>query len=215
MSGKIRILIADDQRLFAESLSYVIAASAPDMEVLGIAGDGVEAVAMAERLKPDLVLMDVRMPQMDGVDAARLILARLPALRVLMLSTFLDKDHIRSAVDHGARGYLLKDIKPAELVAAIRAVHGGATLFSNEVSRELGHGRAKGDGQADDPSLDAILSPREDRVAALMLKSYGNRQIAEHLGLSEQTVRNYISAIYFKLGVKDRFEFMRKASGSA
>lgn len=212
MSAKIRIMIADDQKLFAESLSYVIAGSADDMEVLGIASDGVQAVSLAERLKPDLVLMDVRMPEMDGVDAARLILARLPATRILMLSTFLDPDQARSAVAHGARGYLLKDMKPADLVEAIRAVHGGATLFSREVAGRMAAGeelRRRGEEE----SLDAVLSPRENQVAALMLKSFGNRQIAERLGLSEQTVRNYISAIYFKLGVKDRFEFMRKAGG--
>lgn len=212
MSGKITLMIADDQKLFAESLSYVISGSAEDMEVLGIAGDGVQAVSLAERLKPDVILMDVRMPEMDGTDAARLILARLPATRILMLSTFMDGDQARSAVAHGAQGYLLKDMKPTDLIEAIRAVHGGATLFSREVADHMAV-REEADRRKKEESLDAVLSPRENQVAALILKSFGNKQIAERLGLSEQTVRNYISAIYFKLGVKDRFEFMRKASG--
>ena len=206
--GKIGLLIADDQQLFAQSLSYVITGTAADMVVLGVAPDGAQAVAMAEALRPDIVLMDVRMPEMDGVDAARLIGSRLPETKIIMLSTFLDEEYLRASLERGAKGYLLKSVSPEELLEAVRAVHRGSTLFSGKVASLLSGRPSRGPDADPETALEA-LSRRELEVTALMARSYGNREIAERLGLSEQTVRNYIGSIYFKLEVKDRLEFLK------
>ncbi len=206
--GKIGLVLADDQQLFAQSLRYVISGTAPDMEVLGVAPDGAQAVAMAEELRPDIVLMDVRMPEMDGVDAARLIRDRLPETKIIMLSTFLDEEYLRASLERGAKGYLLKSVSPEELLEAIRAVHRGSTLFSGKVAGLLA-GRGRRSAEADPEAVLGDLSKRELEVASLMARSFGNREIASRLGLSEQTVRNYISSIYFKLEVKDRLEFLK------
>jgi DNA-binding NarL/FixJ family response regulator len=205
---RIGILLVDDQQLFVQSLRYVIAGSAPDMEVLGVAEDGARAVAMAEELKPDIVLMDVRMPEMDGVDATRLISTRLPGTKVIMLSTFLDEDYLRGSLERGAKGYILKNVSPEELLEDIRAVRRGSTLFSGKAASLLAGQRARGSDEDPEAALEA-LSKRELEVAALMARSYGNRDIAQRLGLTEQTVRNYISSIYFKLEVRDRLEFLK------
>jgi DNA-binding NarL/FixJ family response regulator len=217
--GRIGILLVDDQQLFVESLRYVIGGTASDMEVLGVAPDGARAVAMAEELRPDVVLMDVRMPEMDGVDAARLIVERLPETKVIMLSTFLDEEYLRASLDRGAKGYLLKSVSPEELLEAVRAVQRGSTLFSGQVASLLAGKGSRGGPAADragrDENPEAILeelSRRELEVASLMARSFGNREISARLGLTEQTVRNYISSIYFKLEVKDRLEFLKLTS---
>jgi DNA-binding NarL/FixJ family response regulator len=170
---------------------------------------------MAEELRPDVVLMDVRMPEMDGVDAARLIGERLPEAKVIMLSTFLDEEYLRASLDRGAKGYLLKSVSPEELLEAVRAVYRGSTLFSGKVASLLVDKGTKSRGSAgkdENPeSMLGDLSRRELEVASLMARSFGNREIAARLELSEQTVRNYISSIYFKLEVKDRLEFLKLA----
>ena len=142
--GRIGILLVDDQQLFVESLRYVIGGIASDMAVLGVAPDGARAVAMAEELRPDVILMDVRMPEMDGVDAARLIGERLPETKIVMLSTFLDEEYLRASLDRGAKGYMLKSVGPEELLEAVRAVHRGSTLISGKVASLLVKKSSKG-----------------------------------------------------------------------
>lgn len=210
-NGKLGLLLVDDQKLFVESLRYVIEGTAPDMEVLGVASNGIEAVALVERLRPDIVLMDVKMPEMDGVDAARLISSRYPETKVVMLSTFMDEEYLRSSLERGAKGYILKSISTDELLEAIRAVSRGSTLFSGKVATLLVD-RKPGSPKDDPEAALESLSRRELEVASLMARSYSNREIAERLGLTEQTVRNYISSIYFKLEVSDRLEFLKLSS---
>jgi DNA-binding NarL/FixJ family response regulator len=163
--------------------------------------------------------MDVKMPEMDGVDAARLIGSRLPGTRIIMLSTFLDEEYLRASLDRGAKGYILKSVSPEELLEDVRAVQRGSSLFSGQVASLLAGKGAKpargaaGDrsGAGDPEAALEELSKRELEVACLMARSCGNREIASTLGLTEQTVRNYISSIYFKLEVKDRLEFLKLA----
>jgi DNA-binding NarL/FixJ family response regulator len=209
-AGKIGLLLVDDQSLFLESVVYVIAGSAPDMEVLGTAANGIEAVSAAERLRPDLVLMDLRMPEMDGVDATRLIRARFPEMKIIMLTTFMEDEYVRSALKRGANGYLLKNMRTAELLDAIRAAWRGSSLLAQPVAALLA--RDADDAEENEETLFKSLSNRERQVASLALRSYGNKQIADKLCLTERTVRNYVSSIYFKLDVRDRFEFIRKAA---
>jgi DNA-binding NarL/FixJ family response regulator len=216
-AARIRVLLADDQQLFAESLGYVIQASAEDVELVGTARDGEAAVEMALSLKPDVILMDVKMPRMDGVEACRRILEKLPETKIAMLSTFPDEEYRRSALRHGAKAYLIKNLRPRELLEAIRALARGAVLVPGETllgRSSDGEGPGERIPEARDGSPMERLSKRERDLCALMLRSFSNKEIAQRLYLSEQTVRNYISSMYFKLGVKDRFEFMRLMGGA-
>jgi len=214
MAKPISVLIVDDQKLFASSMRIVIERSSrKQIEVVGTANDGGEAVDLVERLHPDVVLMDVRMPGMDGVAATRIIHGRHPEVRVIMLTTFDDTDYVRQALVDGAHGYLIKDIQPDELVGAIRMAHAGIFLFGPSVGGRLADeaGRSfAGEPQADPiASMYPTLSPREAEVLELIMQSYDNFEIGEKLAISEQTVKNYTSTIYAKLGVADRIHAIR------
>ena len=188
----IRVLIADDHAVVRQGLRTFLGLQ-EDIEVVGEAADGEQAVAEAERLAPDVVLMDLVMPRMDGVEAIRRLHERVPAARAVVLSSFIDEDRLFPVVRAGAAGYLLKDIEPAELVAAIRTVHaGGALLHPRVAARLLAE-------VAGDP-----LTPREREVLALIGRGMANKVIARELGLAEKTVKTHVSSILAKLGVADR-----------
>ncbi len=211
--SRLRILLADDQELFVESLRTVIERSAEDMEVVGVARNGAEAVEAVEASGADLVLMDVQMPVMDGVEAARLILERDPAARIVMLTTFEDDEYVKEALEHGAAGYLLKDIPPAELIASIRAVASGAFLMAPSVAKNLlKRAYLKAEGPlAPPPEWYVELSRREREILERLVEGCSNKEIASVLFIAEQTVRNHISAIYDKMGADDRSQAIRMA----
>jgi DNA-binding NarL/FixJ family response regulator len=211
----IRTLIVDDQKLFANSLHIVLDAAAEnDISVVGVANGGEEAVDVTARLQPDVVLMDVHMPEVDGVEATRRIHETYPNVKIIMLTTFDDDVYVRDAISNGAMGYILKNIEVDELVAAMRAVHAGSFLVSPSVRSKLSDksgSRPQHDRERTNLVLSAFpeLTRREAQVLLLIVDSYDNHEIAETLGIAEQTVKNYTSTIYAKLGVRDRIHAVR------
>ncbi|MBT3274699.1 MAG: response regulator transcription factor [Spirochaetales bacterium] len=188
----------------------ILESRAQDIEVVAIAGNGLEAVEISERLMPDIILMDVRMPVLDGVEATRKIHAALPDIKIVMLTTFDDDEYVTYSLSHGAIGYLLKNRPPAELIASLRAVCGGVLQIDPAVSKSLIHDEHK-HGIDDDDFLRRLnsLTGRERDVLRLLVEARDNRSISEHLHVTEQTVRNYVSTIYTKLGIPNRVEIMR------
>lgn len=213
----IKVLLVDDQQLFVENLKIVIEARAPDMEVAGVATSGPEAVDLTQREIPDVILMDVRMPGGDGVEATRVIHQRSPSVRIIMLTTFDNDEYVKRALHFGAVGYILKSILPEELFTAIRAAHSGSVLISPTVLSRLfdptGAGPLLRVGKAENKeqaiALFRGLSPREQEVVRLIAMAYSNKDIAETLGIAEQTVKNHISRVFDRLGVFKRTELMR------
>jgi two-component system, NarL family, response regulator LiaR len=188
----IRVLIADDHAVVRQGLRTFLDLQ-EDIEVVGEAADGEEALAAAERLGPDVVLIDLVMPRLDGIQALRRLRERVPAARAIVLSSFVDDDKLFPAVRAGAAGYLLKDVQPQELVAAIRTVHGGGALLHPSVAARV---MAE---LATDP-----LTPREREVLALIGRGMANKRIARELGIAEKTVKAHVSNVLAKLGVADR-----------
>jgi DNA-binding NarL/FixJ family response regulator len=214
--GKIKIVLVDDQTLFVESLKTVLETRADDLQVVGVANDGKRAVEVVAETSPDIVLMDVRMPLMNGVESTRLIKERYPDMRVLMLTTFDDDQYVVEALRLGAVGYLLKNMPPAELISAIRAVYEGGVLISPQVANKLlgliTNTQSKAEElseNAGDSSLVNQLSSREKEILRLMAEGLDNKEIAAKLYIAEQTVKNYVSVIYSKLGVRDRVQASR------
>jgi DNA-binding NarL/FixJ family response regulator len=205
-----RLLLVDDQVLFVESLKCVLEEHAPDIEVVGVAHDGEEAVASCMKLRPDIVLMDVRMPKMDGVQATRAIHEMYPRMKIVMLTTFADDDYYKVALKFGAVGYLLKNIPPDELIRSIRAVKYSISQISPEIMKKL---MANDEADALPAEGDAVvcepLTVREKEILELILAANENKQIAAHLGVSEQTVKNHIHHLYEKLGVSSRIQLIR------
>jgi NarL family two-component system response regulator LiaR len=188
----IRVLIADDHAVVRQGLRTFLDLQ-EDIEVVGEAGDGAEALAAIERDAPDVVLMDLVMPGTDGIEALRQLRATAPDTRAIVLSSFIDDEKLFPAVRAGAAGYLLKDVQPQELVAAIRTVHGGGALLHPKVASRL----------LEEMTTDP-LTPREREVLALIGRGMANKVIARELSLSEKTVKAHVSSILAKLGVSDR-----------
>jgi DNA-binding NarL/FixJ family response regulator len=200
-----RILIADDQSLVRAGFRLILESQA-DFEVVGEAGDGVEAVAGIRRLKPEVVLMDVRMPRLDGIEATRLALEDGATCRVIVLTTFDLDEYVYNALRVGASGFLLKDVTPDQLIAAVRLVQAGDALLAPSITRRLieryGATRAPGTYRRQIASL----TDREAEVLRLIARGLGNQEIAGKLFVSEATVKTHVAHILDKLGVENRVQ---------
>ncbi len=213
MKSRIRILIADDQVLFAEGLRVVIESRAPELEVVAIAENGRDACAMVARYRPDVVLLDVRMPVMDGVEATRIIHERHPEVRILILTTFDEDEYVTESMKNGAVGYLLKNRRPEELIDSIRALNKGILQIDSAVSeRLLGTAREGGAGADEVVANLRTLTVREREILKNLVDAKRLVQIARELSIAEQTVRNHVSNIYSKLNIHNRVEIVRYIS---
>lgn len=203
----IRVLIADDQALVRDGFGMILDAQ-PDIEVVGGAADGREAIEMTRVLRPDVVLMDIRMPEVDGIEATRRLMADGGAApRILMLTTFDQNEYVYEAMKAGAGGFLLKDVRREELVNAVRVIASGDALLAPALTRRLIEDfvRRPPPGQAMPGAL-ADLTERETGVLRLMARGMSNAEIAERLVVSEATVKTHVARILSKLGLRDRIQ---------
>ncbi len=198
----IRILICDDQDLVCEGLKAILSTDL-DLEVVGVANDGAEAIEMIPTCQPDLVLMDLKMPGMNGIHATRHIHQQYPQVHVLVLTTYDADNWVFDAIRAGARGYLLKDTPRERLIAAIKETVTGKTPVDPNVAGKL-FAHVQQQTSIPDTSIASLLSEREKEVLGLLGKGLSNAEIATKIYLSEGTVRNYVSSIFEKLGVADR-----------
>lgn len=201
-----RVLIADDDDLMRAGLAELLTAD-PDIEIVGQAGTGRAAVERTRRLVPDVVLMDVRMPDLDGIEATRQIGSAVPAVKVLILTTFEDDDYIFGALRAGASGFLLKRTRPEELISAVHAIARGDSLLSPSVTRRVVDRMARQPTPdlRDQKKLEA-LTPRERDVLAEVARGLSNREIASALVVEESTVRTHVKRILMKLDLRDRVQ---------
>jgi DNA-binding NarL/FixJ family response regulator len=204
----IQLLLVDDQGIIREGLRSLLEAKT-DLQIVGEAENGQMAVELAFSLKPDVVLMDVRMPIMDGVAATRILTEKAPDIKVLVLTTFDDDEYVMQAIRCGAKGYLLKDTPSTELADAIRAVHKGYTQFGpGLIEKTLGGTPSS----VEPPPEFAQLTPREQEVLQLIAKGCSNREIAEQLYISERTVKNHVNSVLRRLNLRDRTQVAILAS---
>jgi DNA-binding NarL/FixJ family response regulator len=204
----IRVLVADDHPAFRAGLQLMLAGAA-DLEVVGLAENGDQAVELAEPLRPDVVVMDLRMPGLDGIGATRRLLELDPAVGVVVLTMFEDDDSVFAAMRAGARGYLLKGAEQDEILRAIRAVAAGEVLLGQSIARRVIEHFSSGDGSA--RAAFPALTERERQVLDLIAAGKGNAVIAHELVLSLKTIRNHVSNIFTKLQVSDRAAAIVKA----
>lgn len=200
----IKILLVDDQIILAEGLKSVLQ-TCDDFEVVGIAIDGIEAIRMARRFNPDVVLMDIRMPVMNGVAATKHIKEYDENIKIIVLTTFDDSDYILSAINNGACGYLLKDISSYALFAAIKNAYEGDTILPSKIARKIASAAMYVSNDKEIRLKKAFgVSDKEVDISFMIKDGFTNRQIASAMKLSDGTTRNYISAVYSKLGVDNR-----------
>ncbi|AFC28609.1 YfiK [Paenibacillus mucilaginosus 3016] len=208
----MKILIVDDQRLMREGLAALIGLE-PGMEVVGTAVDGRDAYAKALEWRPDVVLMDIRMPGMDGVEGTQLILKHLPETKILILTTFDDAELILRALEQGVHGYLLKDMPSEAIVSSIQTVYNGGTVLQSEITAMLlGELQKMSEWNRGQPALLSTNEPaalgglteREKEILALLGRGFNNKEIAGSLVITEGTVKNHVSNLIAKLGLRDR-----------
>ena len=208
MAARIRILIADDHPIVRQGIAAVIDRE-PDLEVVGEAGDGAEAVEQAKALSPDVILMDLQMPKMDGAEAIKRLGDEAPEIKVIILTTYDTDDYIFRGLESGARGYLLKDAPPEEVVRAVRVAYRGESLIEPRIaSRLLDRIDRLGGASAGD----AGLSEREVEVLSLLANGSTNKQIAAELYIGESTVKTHVLHIFGKLDVSDRTAAVMEAA---
>ncbi|MGG4102586.1 response regulator transcription factor [Paenibacillus lautus] len=207
----IRLLIADDHAMVRRGLQ-VFLATQPDIEMVGEAANGEETLETAKHLNPDVVLMDLNMPILNGIDTTAQLKKEQPHIKVIVLTSFIDYDHVLPAIRAGARGYLLKDIEPEDLVAAIRRVYEGqvelhpdaAGLLMTHVTSPAGADETSGSGHQEQAAQLDKLTRREQEVLQLIASGMNNREISEALYITEKTVKTHVSHLLDKLGVADR-----------
>jgi len=203
----IKVLIAEDQELIRQSLEIILS-NKPDMKIIGIAEDGNKAIELAQKLIPDIILMDIRMPFVDGVKCIKIIKEKYPQIKIIVLTTFDDDEYIFNALKNGASGYLLKGISSKELVEAIRTVFNGGALINPDIAVKvvrLFSKMAKADYniKVNDNEVNS-LSKNELKIMKLIGRGMSNKEITDILKFSEGTVRNYISIVLNKLNLRDR-----------
>lgn len=199
----IRVLIVDDHEIVREGLQTLLAEE-PDFEVVGAAGDGASAVALAESTRPDVIVMDLVMPGVDGIEATRRIHNNNPEARVLVLTTFADDQRVREAIQAGATGYLLKDVLKADLLRALRDAAVGRPSLHPEVQGHLMREVARKTSSSQEQPPHGNLTEREIGILRLIAEGRSNKEIAAALYLTEGTIKGYVSTIFDKLGVEDR-----------
>jgi DNA-binding NarL/FixJ family response regulator len=213
----IRVLLADDQTLIRQGIRLLLEIEA-DIQVVGQAADGLEVLQQVEATHPDVVLMDVRMPKMDGVEATRQLAARFPEVKVIILTTFEDDETVFEGLKAGARGYLLKDISSEEMAEAVRKVAAGEALIEPRITRKVlaefsrlataRDSHSPSTSKTDSPAIS--LTEREREVLNALAQGLSNREIAEQLVITEGTVKNHVSSLIDKLGVRDRTQAILK-----
>lgn len=203
--NKIRVLLVDDQALIRDGLKTVLSLE-ETIEVAGTAGNGFEACRLAELLKPDLILLDIRMPEMDGMTCAGLIRQKCPDIKIIMLTTFNDENYVMESYANQAWGYILKDVGAARLVEAIHDAFQGKITLLPEIAATLSRGlstislQKKKEAQC----AELGLTEKEKEIAEMLVQGFTNKQIASALYMAEGTVRNYISSLYSRIGLNDR-----------
>ena len=202
--NKIKVLVVDDQTALAEEIAEILRTDT-ELEVVGTAADGFDALAKIPDARPDVVLLDIRMPNMNGVVATQRIKTEYPATKVLILTTFDDSDYILNAINNGASGYLLKDIGGDALIAAVKNANAGDTILPAKIARRIADAAKNVAADREIRLMRAFnFSEREVEIALMLYEGFTNRQISAALKLSEGTTRNYVSAIYIKTKCENR-----------
>lgn len=196
----IKVLIVDDIQILRQGLQAILSQD-PELEVVGLASDGKDAYLQCQKHKPDVVLMDMRMPEYDGAYGTLAIKARFPGTRILILTTFDDRETVESAMESGADGYILKEMEDEKVIQSVKAVHSGIRVFGDSVFQTI---RMQTKSRKEDLAKTAELTPRERDIMRCVASGMDNREIAAELFLAEGTVRNNVSKLLEKLALKDR-----------